>query len=110
MNMRIWYRKSLLLCLGAATAFAQTASITGRVTDASSAVVPNTSITVVSIGTGAERRVATNQDGYYAVPLLLPGAYRVDVSHQGFKPISQSGVELEVDQHAELNFVLEVGG
>jgi len=89
---------------------AQTAEITGRVTDATGAVVPGTNITVTSVGTGAERKVSANQDGYYAVPLLLPGAYVIQVDHSGFKPITRSGVVLEVDQRAEINFTLEVGG
>ena len=96
--------------LGALSVQAQTAEITGRVTDATGAVVPGTNITVTSVGTGAERKVSANQDGYYAVPLLLPGAYVTQVDHSGFKRITRSGVVLEVDQRAEINFTLEVGG
>jgi outer membrane receptor protein involved in Fe transport len=91
-------------------AFGQTAQITGRVTDASGAVVPGTSIVVTNIGTAADRTVSTNQDGYYTVPLLPPGGYRVEVKHEGFRPVLRTGVVLEVDQRAELDFTLEVGG
>ena len=42
------------------------------------------------------------------MPLLLPGGYRVRWST--CLPIVQSGIVLEVDQRAELNFTLEVGG
>jgi hypothetical protein len=98
-----------LILFAAGSAYAQTARITGRVTDATGAVVPGTSITVTNAGTGAERKVSANEDGYYTVPLLPPGAYRLQVDHQGFKPITRSGVILEVDQRAEINFVLELG-
>ena len=98
------------ILFGAYNASAQTARISGRVTDASGAVVPATSITVTNVANGANRRVTTNAEGYYAVPLLLPGDYRVSVEHTGFKPIVQSGIVLDVDQRAELNFTLEVGG
>jgi hypothetical protein len=107
-------KASLLMLVAALSfagnAFAQTAQITGRVTDASGAVVPGTSIVVTNIGTAADRTVSTNQDGYYTVPLLPPGEYRVSVQHEGFKPVLRSGVVLEVDQRAELDFTLEVGG
>ncbi len=96
--------------LGAVNLHAQSARIAGRVTDATGAVVPGTKITVTNAGTGAERKVSVNEDGYYTVPLLLPGEYRLAVEHQGFKAITRSGVVLEVDQRAEVNFVLEVGG
>ena len=67
----------LALFFAAVTANAQTARITGRITDATGAVVPGTSITVINAGTAAERRVDANEDGYYTVPLLPPGEYRL---------------------------------
>jgi hypothetical protein len=97
-----------LACL-ASLSFGQTAQITGRVTDSTGAVVPGTSITVTNVATGVDRKAATNEAGYYTVPLLPPGEYRVAVRQQGFKPITRSGLVLEVDQRAELNFTLEVG-
>src|SRR5436190_19486383 len=96
--------------LATRSALAQTAQITGRVTDSSGAVVPGTNIAVTNVGTAADRRVRTNEDGYYTVPLLLPGQYKIAVDQQGFKPITRGGVILEVDQRAEINFILEVGG
>jgi hypothetical protein len=90
-------------------AAAQTALITGRVTDATGAVVPGTRVSVHNVATGIERAVTTNEAGFYAVPLLLPGEYRVTVEQRSFKPIVRSGIVLEVDQRAELNFTLEVG-
>jgi len=98
-----------LLMFFAAMAFAQTAQITGRVTDSTGAVIPGTSITVTNVATGAERTVTTNEVGYYAVPLLPPGEYQIKVEQQGFKPITRSGITLQVDERAELNFTLEIG-
>jgi hypothetical protein len=95
--------------LAVSTAFTQTAQITGRVTDESGAVIPGAAIIVVNVATGQDRHASTNQDGYFTVPLLLPGEYKVMVEQKGFKPIARSGVVLEVDQRAELNFVLQVG-
>lgn len=90
-------------------AFAQTAQVTGRVTDSSGAVVPDAIVKVINVATAVDRTTATNESGYYTVPLLPPGKYRMTVEHQGFKTISRTGILLEVDQRAEVNFVLEVG-
>jgi hypothetical protein len=101
---------SLCLFVAAPAVMAQTAQITGRVTDASAAVVPGAHINVTNVATAVERRVETNGDGYYTVPLLLPGQYTIGVEQQGFKAVTRAGVVLEVDQRAEINFALEVGG
>ncbi len=111
-NRKLIYAFSftLLALLSASNAVAQTAQITGRVTDASAAVIPGASITVRNVATGIDRTLSSNAEGYFTAPLLLPGEYRVTVEHPGFKPVARSGVVLEVDQRAEINFVLEVGG
>src|SRR5215471_3919345 len=105
-------RRRLVVCfvLSALSSFAQTARIAGRATDRTGAVVPGTFVTVTNTQTGAERKIVTNEEGYYSAPLLQPGEYRVTVEHAGFKPVSRAGVKLDVDQRAELDFVLEIGG
>ncbi len=100
---------AILVLLGAIPAAAQTAQIVGRVTDASGAVVPGTAIRIINVATGIARDVQTNSDGYYAVPLLQPGEYAASAEQKGFKTVNRSGLLLEVDQRAELNFTLEVG-
>jgi len=100
-------RFAILFVAAASAALAQSARITGRVTDSTGAVVPETSITVTNIATGADRKVTTSADGNYTVPLLLPGEYRLRIEHPGFKPVTRSGVILDVDQRAELDFILE---
>ncbi|MBI4873496.1 MAG: TonB-dependent receptor [Acidobacteria bacterium] len=93
----------------AVSAFSQTAQITGRVSDATGAAMPGVDITLRSVATNTERRTRTNEVGLYTIPLLQPGAYDLQVKQQGFKPVTQSGITLAVDQRAELNFTLEVG-
>ena len=97
---------SLLL---ACAAMAQTAQLSGRVTDSAGAVVPGAEITVRNTSTGAERQTQTNEVGLYTIPLLPPGAYEIRVKHTGFKPIVQGGVQLDVDQRASADFGLEIG-
>jgi len=68
--------------------WAQTGSVTGRVTDASGAVVPGTQIRIIQEATGVERTVTANDVGYYTVPLLLPGEYRMEVEQPGFRGVT----------------------
>ncbi len=104
------FRRTIVLCLlSAMGAFAQTARIAGRVTDRTGAVVPGAPVTVTNVETGAERKITTGDEGYYTAPLLLPGEYRVAVDRAGFKAITRAGIKLDVDQRAEVNFVLDVG-
>ena len=85
------------------------AQITGRVSDATDAVMPGVSISVVDVERRVERNTRTNDSGLYRVPFLEAGKYRVVVQKEGFKPISRSGITLEVGQVARLDFVLEIG-
>ncbi|HEX8354502.1 MAG TPA: TonB-dependent receptor [Pyrinomonadaceae bacterium] len=84
-----------------------TGQITGRVEDAAGAVVPGASVTVTSLATSAQRQAATGDEGGFAVPLLPPGRYRVEVSAQGFKRVVVEEVEVNATQTATVNLRLE---
>ena len=60
----------------AAVAQIGTSTITGRVTDATGAVVPNVAVSVVQKGTNFTYSAVTNTDGIYRVLSLQPGGYR----------------------------------
>lgn len=90
--------------------FAQlTAQITGAIHDASGAIVPAASITVINEGNGFKWETKANQAGIYTVPLLQPGSYQISVQAAGFRAISRSGIQLDVAQTAALDFTLDVG-
>ncbi len=97
--------------LPAVNAFAQNtaAQITGRITDFTDAVIPGAVITVLDVDRKVERRVESNDVGYFRVPFLNPGGYDVLVEKDGFKPVVQRGITLEVAQVLRLDFVLELG-
>ncbi len=86
-----------------------TGQITGRVTDASSAVVPGAGITIVQVETGLLQRAESNAAGYYTAASLPPGEYRVNVQKNGFRSTNRTGIALTVDQVARVDFQLEVG-
>lgn len=85
------------------------AEITGRVMDASGAVAPGARITAVNTGRRTERTTTSNEQGFYILPSLDPGNYEISVQLEGFRPVSRSGVKLDVNQSARLDFVLEIG-
>lgn len=96
-------------CALVSTSFAQTASVTGRVSDSSGAVVPGAQVTVTNQKTGLARDSVTNGEGYFTIPLLPPGDYRLSVKKDGFKPVVRPEVVLNVEQVARLDFTLETG-
>ena len=111
--MKIKWIRGLLMCsLLAVPALAQldTGIFSGRVTDASGAVVPNAPITVVETQTNFTTDTKTNGDGLYRVPTLRPGTYRISVAAPGFKTAVRDGLELHVGENQEVNIGLEVGG
>jgi Carboxypeptidase regulatory-like domain len=91
-------------------ASAQTAAeITGVVTDQSGAVAPAASVTATNTATNVERATTTNSAGIYSFPDLTPGTYQVKVAAAGFETIVKSGIELQVQQTARIDFTLAVG-
>lgn len=104
-----WIFLLLAVVIVACSGFAQNAQMTGRITDPTGAVVPQADVSVIASNTGVRRRVSSNQEGYYTVPLLQPGRYEVIVQKEGFKAINRQGIELSVGDVARLDFVLELG-
>lgn len=91
-------------------AFAQsTATLEGVVKDPTGAVLPNAQITVKQKATDLSRSVLSNGGGYYRASNLPVGAYDVQVSVAGFKKKLIQGLELRIDQVANLDIVMDVG-
>ena len=87
----------------------QTAQVGGSVQDSSQSVVAGAVVTAAHVETGVKRSTVSNESGYYTIPLLPPGSYRVTVETAGFRTITRSGIRLEIGQVARLDFALEVG-
>ena len=96
---RLWRRLTKKICVpltvvslafvsfAAVTAFAQTelGSITGTIEDTSGAAIPNCQVEIKSTQTSAVRTVTTDQNGFYSVPSLTVGSYRISATAAGFK-------------------------
>ncbi|MGH9844601.1 MAG: TonB-dependent receptor domain-containing protein, partial [Blastocatellia bacterium] len=75
----------------------------------SGAVVPGAQVTITNLNTGLHRESVSNGEGYFTIPLLPPGEYRIAVKKDGFKPVIQSGITLQVEQALRLDYTLETG-
>ncbi len=86
------------------------AAIHGTVTDNSSAVVPNATISVVNTSTNIATTAATDSKGYYTLPQLqVGGPYTVTIAATGFKTYSQTGLTLNVNDNRDVDAKLDVG-
>jgi hypothetical protein len=108
MFVALRFSSSLLF---AAVIAAQTPSATlvGRVSDASRASVVEASIRVRDVGTNETRTARSSAEGEYTVSSLTPGTYEVTVEKPGFKMMRETALELAVGQTARLDVVLQIG-
>ena len=84
-------------------------SISGSVTDASGAAVPDTQVTLTNIGTAAKQTYTTGADGLYSFVNLNPAEYRVDFEKSGFKHTKRDSVVVQVQQGVRIDAVMEIG-
>jgi hypothetical protein len=50
-----------------------------------------------------------NGEGYYVVPNIPPGTYRIQVSNSGFKTIIKPDIVIHVEDALAINFTLPIG-
>jgi hypothetical protein len=102
----------VLLAFGGQTLCAQLADrgvITGIVTDASGAAIPDARVTITNQETGTKTVVGTNSAGNYSTPPLLLGTYSVQVEKEGFKVYTFQGIVLTGGQTYRQDVKLDVG-
>src|SRR2546425_1468592 len=101
----------LIVCvLTSAVVWGQaTAQISGTVRDASGAVLPGVEITATQTDTGIARTTITNETGFYVLPSLPLGPYRLEAALAGFRTFVQTGIVLQVNSNIVINGAREVG-
>jgi hypothetical protein len=102
---------SLMMFFYSVRALSQTeaAGISGRVADPQGLAVAGARISAINTGTNVTYSTQTNGAGFYNLPRLIPGTYRVIVEKEGFAQIIKPDVQLHVQDNAGLNFSLQVG-
>lgn len=98
-----------LLCAGSLLAQTGNATVSGQVKDPSGAVIPSASVAVKNVATNVTATTETNAEGRFTVPNLIPGAYTLTASFQGFKNLERGGMVLRVGDRIGLDLVMEVG-
>ncbi len=86
-----------------------TGAISGIVTDSQGAIIPGATVAVTNVDTNAHFSTITNDAGFYTVPQLRVGNYRVTASLPGFKIEVRTGITLRVQEVARVDFTLQVG-
>ena len=100
----------LLLAMMSANSFAQTAgSISGHLADPEGASLPQTDVTLTNVGTNTSRATKSTDSGDYTFTEVLPGFYKVQVQHAGFKTTVSDSFEVQVAQSVKLNLTLPIG-
>src|SRR4051794_37290007 len=87
----------------AAAAGAQTfrGGISGRIADATGAVLPGVSVTVTNDATAVSRTTVTSNTGDFSVPDLQLGTYTIEATLQGFQTV-RTKLEVSVSQTASV--------
>ncbi len=99
-----------LLLAGAALAQNVSCSLSGVVHDPGGAVVAAIEVKLTSAGTGFLRSTATNHEGFFSFPNLIPGVYQLSITAPGFKHYSQSSIELSAGDQRTLGVIrLQLG-
>lgn len=88
----------------------QSCSITGTVTDAMGAVIPNVEITVTNLDTGRTLDLTSDNTGKYVADKLSPGRYTVKAVAASFKTFVATGIVLKGGARQAVDIRLEVGG
>jgi hypothetical protein len=92
--------------------YAQTGSggsIRGTVADSSHAVVARAKVTAINVNTGVATGSTSSSAGYYVIPSLIPGTYKVTAEMDGFKTFQQENITVNALQDVGLNITLTVG-
>jgi hypothetical protein len=99
----------LAVCAGSVLAQSDRGTITGTVSDAANAVVPNAAIVATNSATGIQSRANTTSTGNYTLTSLPVGLYDISVEMTGFKKYVQTGVRVQVAGTERVDIRLEVG-
>ncbi|HEV2388746.1 MAG TPA: TonB-dependent receptor [Candidatus Acidoferrales bacterium] len=86
-----------------------TGRIVGVVWDPSGAVIPEARVTARNEATGEERKARSDSTGAYAMPLVPPGLYRVQVAAKGFRTALFESVRVTVTETATVDAHLTIG-
>src|SRR5579871_995330 len=83
-------------------------SLTGNVTDPSSAAVPNAKIEIINVGTGVTRQASTDERGVYLFTNLQPGTYKITIAVPSFRTTVEENVLVNANEVRRVDRALQI--
>src|SRR6202043_446823 len=87
----------------------QNAELSGIIKDPTNASVSGAEVSIRNEQTGGRRNTRSNASGFYSLPALSPGLYRLSIRAIGFEAIVREGIKLEVGDNARMDFSPRLG-
>jgi len=100
---------TFVLFINIAEAQSPNGTVSGIVLDPSAGVIIGADVLIINSETGVQYQGKANSEGYYVVPNIPPGAYRIQVSNRGFKTIIKPDIVIHVEDALAINFTLPIG-
>ena len=82
-------------------------SLVGTVLDQSGAAVPAITVAAVNQATGVSRSTTTDTSGNYSIPELPIGNYTISVRVEGFTPVTQTDIHVDVAAERRVDITLD---
>lgn len=106
MRCLVWVVVCLTLPAVPAFSQASTATVGGTVRDQSGAVVPRAPVVLLNTATNVRSQTAANDLGFYMIPGVVPGTYRLEVEFTGMQKF-EALVTVQVQQNVVIDPVLK---
>ncbi len=109
-NLRLPFAVAILMLIFAVSAHAAiTGVISGTVMDATGAVVPGVTVTVLNEATGVKSTTVTDGKGFYTFPVLDVGIYTITTAQTGFESYEQKGIHVDANSVVRTDIAMKVG-
>ena len=87
----------------------QSSDVTGVVSDQSSAVIANATVTLTNEQTNSKRTATTDSTGTYRIEAVSVGTYDLRVEASGFKELVRNGIVISLGQLVRIDVPMQVG-
>lgn len=109
LNRGVGFLVCLLLTVSLSVAQSPNGTVSGIVLDPSGGLIVGADVLIINNATGVQYPGKANSEGYYVVPNIPPGNYRIQVSNSGFKTIIKPDIVIHVEDALAINFTLPIG-
>ena len=83
-------------------------SLTGNVTDPSSAAIPAAKVTALNVDTGVSRQAETDARGAYLFSNLQLGTYKVTIEAKGFQTMIVDQIAVKANEVRRVDFQAKI--